>query len=190
MKNIFLQQDVPGEIVRLVNMIKEKKDLSTVIEEITIAADDLAYFAIGPDAIVAGTALEMYNIVDMNGYTGDRNRILDELYFLYALGLVVVRGTTYYMLPSAVDLLYGEEGFFQKFNPLDPPSNRDAALKPLEQYLLTKLLPGRLLRAKGAQEGVFTGLHSSRALARETREVESALQVLADEMSYRNGVPE
>lgn len=176
--------------MRLVNMIKENKDLDTVIEEVTITDDDLAYFAVGPDVLAEGLTMDMYNVVDMNGYVGDRNRILDELYFLYALGLVVVRGTTYYMLPSAIDLLYGEEGFFQKFNPTDPPSNRDAALKPVEQYLLKNLLPGRLFRAKEAQKGVFTGLHSARTLARETREVEAALQVLEDEMSYRNGVPE
>ncbi len=117
----------------------------------------------------------MLKVVDMDGYAGDANRILDELHFLYIMGLVVLRGSTYYMLPLAIDLFYGPDGFFNTYSPTDTLAQRTAAVAPLQEHMNSYVLPGRWWRAYYAKKGLAPSVQPFVGLEREMQEIEAVL---------------
>jgi hypothetical protein len=169
MKNYFLQKEVPGEIEDYASLTREPVD---------IVESDLPYFMLrdpGDEPLDPIKAVPMLKVVDMAGYAGDVNRILDELHFLYVMGLVVLRGSVYYMLPTAIDLFYGPDGFFNIYSPTDTLERRVAAIAPLQEHMRMYVLPGRWLRAYYAKRGLAPTVQPFVGLEREMQEIEAVL---------------
>ncbi len=163
MKNYFLQKEVPGEI----------EDYDSLTEEpIDIVPTDLMYFVVRDrqeEPLDPIKAVPMLKVVDMAGYAGDVDRILDELHFLYVMGLVVLRGSVYYMLPAAIDLFYGPDGFFSEPNPTKE------AIAALQEHMNKYVLPGRWWRAYYAKKGLAPTVQPFVGLEREMQEIEAVL---------------
>jgi hypothetical protein len=127
-----------------------------------------------PD-ITSPIAVQMLKMPDMSTYVGDKKRIMDELHFLYILGFVVLRGSIYYVLPRAIEILYSPNGFFEKYNPGRLLEDRKTALAPLFAHMNDYLLPGRWWRAFYGKNGLAPNVEPVVTLDRELREIEAFL---------------
>jgi len=118
----------------------------------------------------------LLEVADISNYPGDKKRMLDELHFLYIMGLAIIRGSKYYIRKRAISLFYAPDGLFQTFKLNAPVVIKQALLAEINDHMRNYVLPGRWWRALYGVSGLSPAVQPVVALEREMQEIEAFLK--------------
>jgi hypothetical protein len=198
MRNIFLHKEVPSEFNNLE---------AAPQQSLTLTYQDPAYYFIRSsryftrtrnpslgdgvypfETTEEGTPFKSvedatyYKLVDISGYEGDYTALMAEIHFLSVLGMIVQRGTIYYVDPAAWNLLYNPaSGLFTNFRADATPAERKESMAAFIQFMLVNVLPGQYWRAHYLTGGLPETLYDRHILEKEMGEIEAYWHKLYNE---------
>jgi hypothetical protein len=163
----------------------------TEVTTVSIAPEDMPYYMIISERSSAddtfnpedglpgiGTPIteSLLEVADISNYPGDKKRMLDELHFLYIMGLAVIRGSKYYIRKRAIPLFYAPDGLFQTFKLDAPVDIKQAMLVDMNEHMRNYVLPGRWWRALYGLIGLSPAVQPVAALEEEMQQIEAFLE--------------